>query len=163
MIYDYNHGRYSRSWSRGSLSRVRGIGLGCCFFSPFLCCVVDGFIIHSYFHVNELKLSHVEVSIMDDLISYLSAHKDKKYIAELIKDANELRELYYGRRYYEMHLHIAALTRKYPLEAGMWNSVNTNMPADEHEAFRNAEAFLRSVAELWLMKVRLQEKGSERI
>lgn len=50
-----------------------------------------------------------------------------------------------------MSLHIGVLTVKYQKEAVAWNSVNHNMPTNADEAFRNAEAFLKSVAAEKLM------------
>lgn len=93
---------------------------------------------------------------MNDLISYLSTYKDVNEISDLIDEVNTLHKSYYGRRYSEMYFHIAELTRKYQIETSMWNSVNTKMPADEYEAFRNAEAFLKSVADYKLVKLGLK-------
>ena len=95
----------------------------------------------------------MEVFDMNDLISYLLPYEKIKEIADLIDEAHILRKSYYGRRFSEMYFHIAELTRKYQIETSMWNSVNTKMPADEYEAFRNAEAFLKSVADYKLVKL----------
>lgn len=47
-------------------------------------------------------------------------------IADFINNVLKLRSLYQTMQYFQMQEHIGDLTRKYPAETMVWNSINTS-------------------------------------
>lgn len=82
---------------------------------------------------------------MDD---WLDSYKHIKEFADLYEDALRLRSYHNSNQYAEMMDHIRLLPAKYPVEAGVWNTVNTvRIPDFDYEQhFRTADKFLETVA-----------------
>lgn len=92
---------------------------------------------------------------MNDFLDLFEQFQDIHEIKGLIDDVRKLREHYYNHEYQKMYQHINQLTFKYCLETVAWNSINTIKPCDEHSAFINAEAFLKTKGFVILAKNRI--------
>ncbi len=98
--------------------------------------------------------------IMNDYLTSLEEYKGFKDISDLIEETNELMEYYYTQQYEKMQQHINQLMRKYYVETFMWNKGKIYIPANAHEAFLNAEVFLKAKGQEILLRhgVKLQEE-----
>lgn len=81
---------------------------------------------------------------MDWLDEYMPYSYDIK-VADFINNVLKLCSLYQTMQYFQMQEHIGDLTRKYPAETMVWNSINTNMPQSYEQMYQSAEAFLQAV------------------
>lgn len=80
-----------------------------------------------------------------DWLDIYNKYKDIKEVYDFIADVQKLRGYYATKQYAQMQRHIHDLTRKYPLETYLWNSLSSALPQTYEQAYQNAEAFLQSV------------------
>ena len=85
---------------------------------------------------------------MDDWLDSINGYRHIKEFADLCEDTLKLRSYHNSNQYAEMMNHIRLLPAKYPVEAGVWNTVNTvRIPDSDYEQhFRTADKFLETVA-----------------
>lgn len=80
---------------------------------------------------------------MNDYLEEYKKYKNIKEIGDLISDIEKLRYFYTYHNYQEMMNHINELTKKYMLEAAVWNFVNRVPASNYDEMYQNAEDFLK--------------------
>lgn len=80
---------------------------------------------------------------MNDYLGFLEQYKDFKEISDLVDAVKKLREYYYTQQYDKMQQHINELTGKYLIETLTWNATHPSIPTTVHQAYLNAENFMR--------------------
>ena len=80
---------------------------------------------------------------MNDYLDSFEYYKSIKDMADLVGEIQELRRYYFSQQYAQMQDHIQKLMYKYCLETATWNSISQSRPTTVHEAYNNAEAFLK--------------------
>ena len=81
---------------------------------------------------------------MNDYLKQFEKYEDIKDIADIIQETNRLRELYQNSQFQEMLLRIDYLTKKYVIEATIWNIANPNIPMNYNQLYVSAENFMKA-------------------
>lgn len=79
---------------------------------------------------------------MNDYLDIYKKFEDVKDIRDYIEEVKKLRDYFSSKQYEKMYEHICGLTKKYALEAIVWNIINPYMPTTYEQAYHNAENFM---------------------
>lgn len=79
-----------------------------------------------------------------DYLKIYEKFENVKEVADYINDVLKLRYYYVSQQYGLMWQHINRTAQKYAVETTVWNTVNTEPPKTDEQAYINAENFLQA-------------------
>lgn len=79
-----------------------------------------------------------------DYLKIYEKFENVKEVADYINDVLKLRYYYVSQQYGLMWQHINRTAQKYAVETTVWNTVNTEPPKTDEQAYINSENFFAS-------------------